>query len=346
MSTQAIKRLLIVSIVVLFSSKAPAASEKLAFSPKKTSTPSVDSIMNPKVRELVEALGSDEWRQREEAANNIRTIGLDARGAIPALIERLEDEQWHVHRAAANALSSMGPEANPAVKALTDEEWQVRKPAAEALAAIGPASEPAIPTLIKALDDEEWQVRKAAAQALGAIGPDAAKAIPALKEALDDFEEQVCNAAVEALKKITKVSEGTGAERQIALADVGKEPRSLSASVDNAGTFTWLFPPDADAMILPISGGLLVETSDAELMRWLREGSPWNLMELPVLGARYGDRMLVVIVPWPHYVELIVDERLGIRFSFPTGRFNATPCRIVVMRCGTDPLCVARAFRQ
>jgi len=317
MSTQAIKRLLIVSIVVLFSSKAPAASEKLAFSPKKTSTPSVDSIMNPKVRELVEALGSDEWRQREEAANNIRTIGLDARGAIPALIERLEDEQWHVHRAAANALSSMGPEANPAV-----------------------------PSLTKALTDEEWQVRKAAAQALGAIGPDAAKAIPALKEALDDFEEQVCNAAVEALKKITKVSEGTGAERQIALADVGKEPRSLSASVDNAGTFTWLFPPDADAMILPISGGLLVETSDAELMRWLREGSPWNLMELPVLGARYGDRMLVVIVPWPHYVELIVDERLGIRFSFPTGRFNATPCRIVVMRCGTDPLCVARAFRQ
>jgi aryl-phospho-beta-D-glucosidase BglC (GH1 family) len=177
------------------------------FSPKKTSAPSVDSIVNPRVRELVEALGSDEWRQREEAAYDIGTMGLDARGAIPTLIERLEDEQWHVRKAAANALSHMGPEASPAVssltKALTDEEWHVRKPAAEALSAIGLASEPAVPTLIKALDDEEWHVRKAAAQALGAIGPDAAKAIPALKEALDDYEEQVCNAAAEALKKIT-----------------------------------------------------------------------------------------------------------------------------------------------
>lgn len=114
---------------------------KRQFSPGKAPTHSADSITNPKVRELVEALGSNEWRQREEAANEIWTMGLEARAAIPSLIERLEDGEWQVRKAVAHALSRMGPAAGPAVpsltEALTDEEWQVRRPAAEALAAIG-----------------------------------------------------------------------------------------------------------------------------------------------------------------------------------------------------------------
>ena len=223
---------------------------KRQFSPGKAPTVSAVSITKPKVRELVESLGSDEWRQREEAANDIWTMGLEARDAIPSLIERLEDEQWHVRKAAAIALTSMGTEAKPAVhpliaalndeewhvrkpaaqalaaigpaswpavpsliKALSDEEWHVRKPAAEALAAIGPASKPAISHLIQTLNDEEWHVRKPAALALGAIGPDARQAIPVLKEMLNDLELQVQEAAAEALQKIAGQNNASGLER-------------------------------------------------------------------------------------------------------------------------------------
>jgi hypothetical protein len=222
---------------------------KMEFSLSKAPTVSAVSITNPKVRELVEVLSSDEWRDRQEAALAIGEMGIVAKAAIPFLIERLDDEEWQVRKAAAIALTSMGTEATPAVhpliaalddeewhvrkpaaqalaaigpasrpavssliKALSDEEWHVRKPAAEALAAIGPASKPAIPRLIETLKDEEWQVRKPAALALAAIGPDARKAIPALKEMLNDPEWQVQEAATDALKKIDRQSNASGLE--------------------------------------------------------------------------------------------------------------------------------------
>ena len=207
---------------------------------KNTDHSTVKKIKNPDVRKLVQTLtGSDEWRERQQAAMAIGQMGIKAKAAIPSLIEGLKDEQWHVRKAAAIALTSMGIEAKPAVhiliaalddeewhvrkpaaqalaaigpaswpavpsliEALSDEEWHVRKPAAEALAAIGPASKPAVSDLMYTLNDEEWQVRKPAALALGAIGPDAAKAIPVLKEMLNDPEWHVQEAAKDALEKI------------------------------------------------------------------------------------------------------------------------------------------------
>jgi acetyl esterase/lipase len=161
---------------------------------------------NPEVRRLVEALSSGEWREREQAAEALGSMGLSARGAIVHLIKRLADEEWQVRKAAASALSRMGPlpqQTIPSlITALTDEEWHVRKPAAEALAAIGPLSAVAVPALTKALGDEEWQVRKPAAEALAAIGPTSAPAIPALIKALGDEEWQVRKSAAEALGAI------------------------------------------------------------------------------------------------------------------------------------------------
>lgn len=194
---------------------------------------------NPEVRRLIEALSSGEWREREQAAEALCSMGLSARGAIGHLIERLADEQWQVRKAAATALSRMGllteqaipsliaaladeewhvrkpaaealaalgPLSAPAVpaliEALGDEEWQVRKPAAAALAAIGRASEPAVSHLIEALADDEWQVRKSAVDALGAIGPSAKAAVPALRDSLNDPEEQVRRAAAVAIERI------------------------------------------------------------------------------------------------------------------------------------------------
>jgi len=158
---------------------------KREFTQKRTDGLLVKDITNPDVRKLVQTLsGSDEWRQRRQAAEAIGRMGIEAKAAIPSLIESLEDQQWHVRKAAAIALTGMGAEAKPAVH-----------------------------PLIAALDDEEWHVRKPAALALGAIGPDAGQAIPALRELLSDPEWQVQKAAADALKKITGKSNASGFER-------------------------------------------------------------------------------------------------------------------------------------
>jgi hypothetical protein len=81
-------------------------------------------------------------------------------------------------------------------------------------------------------------------------------------------------------------------------------------------------------------------------MRPLQDGSPWSLTELPALGLLSNDQLLVFIVPWPHYAELIVTNRLGIRFSLPKGRLSAAPVGIVAQRRARDPLEVARGFRE
>lgn len=135
-------------------------------------------------------------------------------------------------------------------------------------------------------------------------------------------------------------------ERTLPLAEITDKPSLFSSDVGASGQFTWWFPSGADEYVLPLSGGVLVEASRSDLMGWLRQGSPWGLTELPALGVRYGDRQLVVIIPWPHYAELIVEDRLGIRFSLPTGRHEAAPCEIVAVQRGTDLLEVARAFRE
>jgi acetyl esterase/lipase len=196
---------------------------------------------DPEVRKLLETLSSDEWRQREQAAEALGSMGMKARyaidhlieglgdeqwqvrkaaatalshlrplpeRAIPSLITALADEEWHVRKPAAAALAAIGRASEPAVphliEVLDDEEWHVRKPAAEALAALGPASAPAVPALIEALRDEEWLVREPVALALGAIGPSAEAAVPALRDRLKDPEEQVRRAAAVAIEKITK----------------------------------------------------------------------------------------------------------------------------------------------
>jgi len=110
--------------------------------------------------------------------------------------------------------------------------------------------------------------------------------------------------------------------------------------------FTWWLPPGAEAYVLPISAGLIVQPTNAGQMAWLRQGSPWGLSQLPAFGARYGERMLVVIVPWPHYAELVTQDRVGVRFAFPEKRNNTTPCEIILQWAGPEPLEVARVFRD
>ncbi len=90
----------------------------------------------------------------------------------------------------------------------------------------------------------------------------------------------------------------------------------ISPLLAPSGEFTWWLPRGADAYVLPISAGVVVDASRADLMSWLRIGSPWSLTELPIVGARYGNQTLVLIVPSPHYADLVVEDRVGVRFSF------------------------------
>ncbi|MCP5518700.1 MAG: hypothetical protein H7A45_15770 [Verrucomicrobiales bacterium] len=140
--------------------------------------------------------------------------------------------------------------------------------------------------------------------------------------------------------------EPASTERTLELAGITGTPVSFQAEIGRSGEFTWWLPAGASEYVLPISAGVVVDASRSDLMRWLRNGSPWSLLELPVLGLRYGDQTLVVIVPWPHYAELIVDNRIGIRYAFPEGRHQATPCGIVAMRRGAGRLEAAAAFRE
>jgi len=134
--------------------------------------------------------------------------------------------------------------------------------------------------------------------------------------------------------------------REILFSEIGAAPAVLTAEAGPSREFSYRLPEGADAFILPMSAGIRVDTSDSELLRRLREGSPWSLIQLPLLGVRYGDRTLVVIVPWPQYAELVVTDRLEIRFQFPVERNNVTPCELVVQWAGKDPLEAARVFRE
>lgn len=139
---------------------------------------------------------------------------------------------------------------------------------------------------------------------------------------------------------------GVAAEHEIKPSDVREIPVRFPSEVNESGEVTWWLPANADEFVLPISAGVVVDAKDAELVNWLRAGSPWSLTQLPVLGARYGDRTLVVIVPWPQYAELIVEQRIGVRFSFPKGRRNATPAELLAVWRGKNVLEVAQAFRE
>src|SRR5262245_3792296 len=94
------------------------------------------------------------------------------------------------------------------------------------------------------------------------------------------------------------------AERELAEEELSATPRLFKAAAGDSDELIWWFPPKADAFVIPISAGVLVERTNEALMGWFKEGSPWDLSKLPVVGARYKDRTMVVIIPWPHYAEL------------------------------------------
>ena len=129
------------------------------------------------------------------------------------------------------------------------------------------------------------------------------------------------------------------------LAPKGSGLQRFAVEPDRHGHATVWLPGGADAFVLPFSSGLEIATSDVRAMRWLAKGSPWQLLELPLFGVRYGARTLAVIVPWPHYAQLVFGERVGVRFSMPAQRHDAAPCVVLAEWGGRDPLAIARVWR-
>lgn len=135
--------------------------------------------------------------------------------------------------------------------------------------------------------------------------------------------------------------------REISLEKLTAAPQTLAAPTTAANTFTWWLPRNPDALILPMAAGIVVDSTNAPLRNWLAQHAPWDLTDLPVMALRYGDQTLVVIVPWPHYAQLLVGDRVGVCFTFPTNRNYATPRDIVVARRdSTDLLEAAFVFRD
>lgn len=120
----------------------------------------------------------------------------------------------------------------------------------------------------------------------------------------------------------------------------------FQAAPDQEGSAVFWLPKGMDALILPMASGLRVETTDEAAMAWLRGGSPWELLELPLVGAVYGNRTLACILPWPHYAVLEVGERIGFRFSLPADRHDAAPCVVHAGWTDDSPLAIARVWRS
>ena len=140
-----------------------------------------------------------------------------------------------------------------------------------------------------------------------------------------------------------------GAEATSCLIDISEVSEKIKKFTTNAGPlreFTWWLPKGADTYVLPISAGVIVSTARPDQMDWLRGGAPWSLLDLPAFGARYGNRTLAVMVPWPQYAELVSGDSIGVKFTFPERRNNTTPCEIVARWTDEEPLAVAKAFRD
>ena len=120
----------------------------------------------------------------------LKTLGKEARAAIPALIDALKTQSVDVRREAALALGSVTKGTEDGVLALigalSDEDIEVRSNAADALAEIGTKAKQAVPELLLLLRKDQNQsiARGKAIIALASTGKDSEEVISALIQEL------------------------------------------------------------------------------------------------------------------------------------------------------------------
>ncbi len=175
-----------------------------------------------RVNDLLNALESDDWAARWDAAMSLGELG--DKSAVEPLVRSLTDDHYLVRLEAARALHKLGwmPECDAEkahyltakrewselerlgqvaveslIRILRDENWEVQRAAKQSLVSIG---EPAVESLIRALCDEDKNVRDYAADALGDVEDE--RAVGSLIGALRDDNSIVRRAAAISLGKI------------------------------------------------------------------------------------------------------------------------------------------------
>ena len=143
--------------------------------------------------QLIAQLQSKDANNRIRAAQEIGSIGPDARSATASLVSLLGDTD-PVANAAETALWQIGPDVVPEIKgALKSDNSKVRMQAIEVLVQLGPKAKEAVPDLIEKLKNGSDKVEKTKAVfALEKIGKEAKPAIPAITDLLEtnDWELQ------------------------------------------------------------------------------------------------------------------------------------------------------------
>ena len=158
-----------------------------------------------KVTKLTAALGGADVAGSLMAADELATLGPEARAAVAALEKALGSSNDQLAWRAARALGTIGPEAAAAVPALTKQleatDPLLKAQAARALGLIGTKDDTAIAALAKAVTDEDARVRRAAMGSLRAIQPSPKVIIPLMANILEKGEPGVVMHALHMLSE-------------------------------------------------------------------------------------------------------------------------------------------------
>lgn len=152
---------------------------------------------------LVQSLGDEDPKVREQAAAQLGRLGPQAHAAVEPLITALGHDDPYLRGAAAVALGQIGEAALPALtRALGSDNAELRWSAAIALGRLGASASRALPELTRLLDDPHAQVRHVAAATLGSLEGAAQAAAPALTRRLSDRDPAVRRSATQALARV------------------------------------------------------------------------------------------------------------------------------------------------
>lgn len=163
-----------------------------------------DVVFDPRVEVLAVLNGMLRRRQQsEEVLAVLRSLGHDARDAVPEIVELLRDERVPLRKAAAETLAAIGPDARSAEPALRDRlkdpNREVRVAAVVALSRVRRDDPESLATLLRICERAPYPE---VSRALAGYGARAKAAVPALRRALRHPLYEVHAAAADALKRI------------------------------------------------------------------------------------------------------------------------------------------------
>ena len=170
-----------------------------------------NGVSRAQVDTLIEALDSDNERDRLNTAYRLGRVGATA---VPALKQMLRSKSDAIREYAGYALSLTGAPAVPTlIDAMQATDDSVRASAAFALADMGKAAQEAIPALTHAARDPHEWVRRHATEGLGLIGQlvsdemDLSETVQVLATGLSDDHYPVRDNAARALAKLGTLAE-------------------------------------------------------------------------------------------------------------------------------------------